>query len=62
MRIAILTILVASAALFGGCASEEGGDITGTTWQLISIQTQSAPVLGNRPGRTLRELHDHVQR
>ena len=39
MRILLLTILVASAALFGACASEEGGDITGTTWQLISIDT-----------------------
>ena len=50
MRIAILTILVASAALFGGCASEEGGDITGTTWELISLQTQTPQFSAIVPG------------
>ena len=40
MRIAFLTILLASATLFGACASEEGGDITGPTWQLVSLETQ----------------------
>ena len=50
MRIAFLTILVASAALFGGCASEEGGDITGTAWQLISIETQNPQLSAIVPG------------
>jgi heat shock protein HslJ len=50
MRIAFLTILVASAALFGACASEEGGDITGTTWQLISLETQQPQLSAIVPG------------
>jgi len=50
MRIVFLTILAASAALFGACASEEGGDITGTTWQLISIETQSPQLSAIVPG------------
>jgi heat shock protein HslJ len=50
MRILFLTMLAASAALFGGCASEEGGDITGTTWQLISIDTQSPNFSAIVPG------------
>jgi heat shock protein HslJ len=34
-------LLIATVAGLAGCASEEGGDITGTTWRLVSITTQS---------------------
>ena len=37
----IAALFLASAALLGACASEEGGDITGTNWELISITTQN---------------------
>ena len=40
MRTLFLTFLAATALLLGACASEEGGDITGTTWRLISLETQ----------------------
>ena len=41
MRTLLAGLLIASATLLGACASEEGGDITGTTWRLVSLQTQS---------------------
>jgi heat shock protein HslJ len=50
MRILFLTVLAASAALFGGCASEEGGDITGTNWQLVSLETQRPQFSAIVPG------------
>jgi heat shock protein HslJ len=50
MRTVFLSILVASAALFGACASEEGGDITGTTWQLVSLETQRPQFSAIVPG------------
>ena len=50
MRILFLTILIASAALFGACASEEGGDITGTNWQLVSLETQQPQFSAIVPG------------
>ena len=34
-------LLIVAVAGLAGCASEEGGDITGTTWRLVSITTQS---------------------
>jgi len=37
----VASLFLASAALLGACASEEGGDITGTNWKLISITTQN---------------------
>ena len=42
MRILVVaSLLIASVAVLAGCASEEGGDITGKTWRLVSITTQS---------------------
>src|SRR5262245_4385490 len=41
MRTLLAGLLIASATLLGACASEQGGDITGTTWRLVSIQTQT---------------------
>jgi heat shock protein HslJ len=42
MRILLAAgLLIATLAGLAGCASEEGGDITGTTWRLVSITTQS---------------------
>ena len=38
-RSIVAVLLVATATLIGGCASEAGGDITGKTWQLTSITT-----------------------
>jgi len=32
-------LLIATATLLSGCASEEGGQLTGTTWHLITITT-----------------------
>jgi heat shock protein HslJ len=40
MRTLLAGLLIATATLLGACASEEGGDITGTTWRLISLETQ----------------------
>lgn len=40
MRTILAGLLIASATLFGACASEQGGDITGTTWRLVSLETQ----------------------
>jgi heat shock protein HslJ len=40
MRTILAGLLIAAATLLAGCASEEGGDITGTTWRLISLETQ----------------------
>ncbi len=50
MRIMFLTILVTSAALFAACGSEEGGDITGTKWQLVSLETQTPQFSAIVPG------------
>ena len=50
MRTLFLMIFAASAALFGACASEEGGDITGTNWQLVSFETQRPQFSGIVPG------------
>ena len=42
MRILVVAgLLIASVAVLAGCASEEGGDITGRTWRLVSITTQT---------------------
>ena len=42
MRILLAAgLLIATVAGLAGCASEEGGDITGTTWRLVSITTQT---------------------
>jgi heat shock protein HslJ len=42
MRILLAAgLLIATLAGLAGCASEEGGEITGTTWRLVSITTQS---------------------
>ena len=42
MRILLAAgLLIATVAGLAGCASEEGGDITGTTWRLVSITTQN---------------------
>src|SRR5678816_4539071 len=38
-RSIVAVLLVATATLIGGCASEAGGDITGKTWHLTSITT-----------------------
>jgi heat shock protein HslJ len=37
----VASVIVLSAVLLGGCASEGGGDITGKDWHLISITTNS---------------------
>ena len=42
MRILLAAgLLIATLAGLAGCASEDGGDITGTTWRLVSITTQT---------------------
>ena len=41
LRTLLAGLLIVTATLLGACASEEGGDITGTTWRLVSLQTQS---------------------
>ena len=41
MRTLLAGLLVATATLLGACASEQGGSITGPSWRLVSIQTQS---------------------
>jgi heat shock protein HslJ len=40
MRTILAGLLIATATLLAGCASEEGGDITGPTWRLVSLETQ----------------------
>ena len=50
MRSAFLTILVALAALLGACASESGGDLTGKTWQMVSLDTQRPQFSAIAPG------------
>ena len=37
----VASVLVLTGALLTGCASEGGGDITGKTWHLISITTNT---------------------
>lgn len=49
MRILVVAgLLIASVSAVTGCASESGGDITGPTWHLISLTTntpqRAAPV------------------
>jgi heat shock protein HslJ len=49
MRILVVAgLLIASVSVLAGCASESGGDITGPTWHLISLTTntpqRAAPV------------------
>ena len=49
MRILVVAgLLIASVSVLAGCASEYGGDITGPTWHLISLTTntpqRAAPV------------------
>ena len=41
MRTLLVGLLIATATLLGACANEQGGTITGTTWRLVSLQTQS---------------------
>ena len=41
LRTLLAGLLIATATLLGACASEEGGDITGTTWRLVSLETQT---------------------
>jgi heat shock protein HslJ len=41
LRTLLIGLLIAAASLLGACASEEGGDITGTTWRLVSLETQT---------------------
>jgi heat shock protein HslJ len=43
-------LIMAASLLVGACASEEGGDITGTTWQLVSLETQSPQFSAIVPG------------
>ena len=45
MRIMFLTIIV-HRRVFSGVWLEEGGDITGTKWQLGSPRERNTPVLG----------------
>jgi heat shock protein HslJ len=40
MRTILASLLIAAATLLGACASEQGGTITGTTWRLVSLETQ----------------------
>jgi heat shock protein HslJ len=49
MRILVVAgLLIASVSVLAGCASESGGDISGPTWHLISLTTntpqRAAPV------------------
>ena len=37
----VASVLVLTGSLLAGCASEGGGDITGKTWHLISITTNT---------------------
>ena len=39
LRTLLAGLLIATATLLAGCASEQGGQLTGTTWHLITITT-----------------------
>ena len=42
MRIVVIAgLLIASVSALVGCASESGGDITGPTWHLLSLTTNT---------------------
>ena len=44
-RSIVAVVLVATATLIGGCASEAGGDITGKTWHLTTVAKFGATVV-----------------
>ena len=46
-------LLIASVAGLAGCASESGGDITGPTWRLVSITTQTPEFQGVVPAEAM---------
>ena len=46
-------VLIASVAALAGCASESGGDITGPTWRLVSITTQTPAFQGIVPAEAM---------
>ena len=53
MRIfAVAGLLIAFVPALAGCASESGGDITGPTWHLISLTTNTPPRAAPVPEET----------
>lgn len=40
MRTILAGLMISTAVLLGACASEQGGSLTGTTWRLVSLETQ----------------------
>ena len=50
MRILLAAgLLIATVAGLAGCASEQGGDITGPTWRLVSLTTNTPPLATTVP-------------